>query len=95
MDTYILCEDNPILGRVEEHVTKFECQGRGSLHAHLLLWIAKDHVDWVTNHITATSPGELSPNGTCRIRPVDPMVRFICGVFQTVLSMMQNVLIMA
>lgn len=42
-----------ILGRVQHHITRYELQGRGSLHAHCLLWIHPDDKEGVSQSIVA------------------------------------------
>ena len=55
-----------ILGRVEHYVRRYEVQERGSVHAHLLLWLHNDDVDRICRDIIACVPaeyaGESSPS---------------------------------
>lgn len=50
---YLLGESG-ILGRVGQHVIRYEHQGPGSLHAHILLWVHKDDI----NTATPSQPSE-------------------------------------
>eukprot|EP00951_Prasinocladus_malaysianus_P020449 scaffold167289_cov21-Prasinocladus_malaysianus.AAC.1 len=59
-----------IFGRVKHWIIRFENQGRGSLHAHMPLWIHEEDVEQVWSEITARIPGGTSSNGKC-LRP-DP-----------------------
>ena len=47
---------NRIFGRVNFHVTRLECQQRGSLHAHIMLWLEDDDMSAATNAFTAHIP---------------------------------------
>jgi len=48
---------NEMLGKVRDYAIKYEFQDRGSVHAHILLWIAPEDVDRVANEIAAYVPG--------------------------------------
>ena len=45
-----------IFGRVTFNVVRLECQQRGCLHAHILLWVHPDDVEEVTAQIRALIP---------------------------------------
>ena len=47
-----------LFGKVDHYVMRFEVQGRGSLHAHILLWIDPVDQDRVKNEISAFVPAE-------------------------------------
>jgi hypothetical protein len=79
MDTFILCKgtnaavsgtNGGVLGRVQHHVTRFECQGRGSLHAHIMIWVHPDDLERTTNEIQAFIPAEYN-NSTDTFTPPD------------------------
>lgn len=85
MDTYILCKPKNhghtdvapgtecgLCGRVLHHVVRLETQGRGSLHAHIMLWVHPDDVSWVTNEIHAHVPAEHDPASSTFVEPSDP-----------------------
>ena len=60
-----------ILGLVEHYVIRYEVQGRGSLHAHIMLWIHEDDiVDRVCNEITAHKPGTTRADGLNEAPPI-------------------------
>ena len=42
-------EQGGICGRVQHYVVRYECQGRGSLHAHIMLWIHPADVDDISS----------------------------------------------
>jgi hypothetical protein len=56
MNAYILRKENPILGKVKHYLIRYESQHRGSLHAHILLWLDEDDVARVEQEITASIP---------------------------------------
>lgn len=47
-----------ILGRVKHHMIRFEAQERGSLHAHIVLWLHPNDVESASNQIMGYIPGE-------------------------------------
>ena len=49
-------EGGGLLGRVQHYVRRYEVQGRGALHAHILLWVHSDDVERVAQEITASMP---------------------------------------
>ena len=53
--TYIF-NQNGLLGRVEHHIIRYKIQNRGSLHAHIMLWLHVDNVDNVVGEIIAHIP---------------------------------------
>ena len=55
MKDHILAADG-VLGRVTNHVTRLEFQGRGSVHAHIVLWLHEDDVERVGDEIMAYVP---------------------------------------
>ena len=60
----MLQADGGLLGRVKHYVRRYEAQGRGALHAHILLWVHADDVERVAQEITASMPcvyAETSP----------------------------------
>lgn len=61
-----------ILGRVLHFVTRYEVQSRGSVHAHIVLWINKEDVSRVTNEIVACVPALTNESGEF-VRPTEPM----------------------
>lgn len=60
-----------LLGRVQHYLIRYECQGRGSLHAHIILWVHPEDVDHVASEITATMPAEFDSNDSDWIPPTD------------------------
>ena len=45
-----------IFGKVTLNVQHLECQQRGALHAHIMLWLDADSIDFATNSISAAIP---------------------------------------
>eukprot|EP00882_Tetradesmus_deserticola_P001750 GHRQ01001880.1.p1 GENE.GHRQ01001880.1~~GHRQ01001880.1.p1 ORF type:complete len:1314 (+),score=134.67 GHRQ01001880.1:549-3944(+) len=70
MNHYILCKpvrpgasavpgtNGGLLGRVQHHVIRYEVQARGSLHAHIMLWVHPDDIEGVANEIRADIPAK-------------------------------------
>lgn len=61
-----------VLGRVLHSVIRYEVQSRGSVHAHIILWLDKRDVQRVTNEIVACIPAVLNSSGEFN-RPEEPM----------------------
>lgn len=65
--------DSPaLLGRILHYMIRYEVQSRGSVHAHIVLWVDKADVPRVTNEIVACIPGRVDELGQLA-RPEDPM----------------------
>jgi len=64
-----------MFGKIRQHVTRFEVQARGSLHAHIMLWVDPKDIDRVADEITATVPAEYDTTRGCFILPPDPHQR--------------------
>jgi hypothetical protein len=62
-----------IYGKVLEHVVRYEVQARGSLHAHILLWIDDADLAALRPQIVATCPHDIGPDGEL-LPPADPLV---------------------
>ena len=58
LDAFILDKAGPmcILGKVVYYVIRLECQQRGCLHAHIMLWLAVEDVQRVARDIVAFIP---------------------------------------
>ena len=50
-----------MFGRVVEWTIRYETQMRGTLHAHILLWVHADDVEGACNSIRADVPGHYHP----------------------------------
>ena len=48
---------------------KYEVQNRGSLHAHIALWLSDEDAERVGNEIVGVLPGELGPDGEVVMPP--------------------------
>jgi len=66
-----------ILGNIGQHVIRYELQGRGSLHAHILLWVSQEDVHRVTNELVAAIPGIWNESSQEYERPEDPEERLL------------------
>ena len=51
--------EKKILGKIEDYFIRYEFQGRGSVHAHVLLWVHTSDIDRVANEIVAYVPGGM------------------------------------
>ena len=65
MRKHLLPSDG-LLGRIQHHVIRYEIQNRGSLHAHVILWIHHDDRQQIANEIAAYVPRDkaLDPRNT-------------------------------
>lgn len=64
-----------ILGKVKQHVKRYELQGRGSLHAHCLLWVDDYYKPLLRRSISAAIPGIWNEESQCYDPPEDVMQR--------------------
>jgi hypothetical protein len=71
MDKFVL-GGAQVLGKVLHWVIRYEVQSRGSLHAHIILWIDSSDVDRVTQEITACVPTQWDETSANFVRPADP-----------------------
>ena len=60
-----------ILGRVNEYVVCYEIQFRGSLHAHIMLWIEYADLERVANEITTSVSAVFDSTSGNFIEPTD------------------------
>jgi hypothetical protein len=51
-----------LLGRVSDYVIRYEVQDRGSVHAHVVLWIQEEDREAAYNNIVASIPAEWDDN---------------------------------
>jgi hypothetical protein len=75
VDTFFrecLTGEKGILGRIGQYVIRYEFQDRGSLHAHILLWIHLADVERVTNEIVAAIPAFWNDSLQAYERPTSP-----------------------
>ena len=55
MHDILLCKTK-ILGMIDQYVIEYDLQSRGSVHAHIIIWINQVDIERVTNEITAATP---------------------------------------
>ncbi len=55
-----MLKSSHMLGRIQYWLVRYEAQGRGSLHAHILLWLHEDDLERVEHEIVAFIPGEIN-----------------------------------
>ena len=75
MSKYITNAKGGLLGRVTHYVIRYEVQQRGSLHAHIILWLHPEDVSRVSAEIVANVPAEFVP--------LDPTDQRSTGEFRT------------
>ena len=66
-NAYILSE-NGIVGNVLHYARRFESQARGSLHAHVLLWVADTDIARIERRIVSCIPAPYNS----LVRPLYP-----------------------
>ena len=72
MEKYIT-NNKGILGRVTHHVIRYEVQNRGSLHAHIILWVDPKDIERIASEICGMVPAEVDPsNSSSFIEPECP-----------------------
>jgi hypothetical protein len=49
-------KDNGILGEIKKYVIHYELQHRGSVHAHIILWVNENDLQRITNEIIVFIP---------------------------------------
>jgi hypothetical protein len=87
MKEHILDDKGGVLGKVLHYEIMYEEQGRGSLHAHIILWVDPNDVERVTNEISAT-PAEFDEVSGEFIPSSDPN---LCALFGMVTQKNQHV----
>ncbi|RYA80966.1 hypothetical protein DD594_27815, partial [Enterobacter cloacae complex sp. 4DZ1-17B1] len=58
MSKYILAKG--VLGRVQHHLVRYEVQNRGSLHAHVILWMHEEDKEKLSAELAAYISTETS-----------------------------------
>ena len=58
----VVVKGSDVLGRCQHWLVRYEAQGRGSLHAHILLWVHPDDIEKIENQIVAMIPGSIVGN---------------------------------
>ena len=51
-----------LVGRVVHYVIRYEVQDRGSLHAHIILWVQTEDIVRVSDEICGMVPAEFIPD---------------------------------
>jgi len=69
----LLLSPYQLLGKLKEYIIHYEVQHCGLLHAHIILWVVEDDVQWITNEIIAFIPATLNENVNEFQEPIDPM----------------------
>jgi hypothetical protein len=71
LTAHILPPEGGLLGKVKHYLRRYEVQGRGSLHAHILLWLeSKEEAEMVGQEITASMPCTYTQDVTDPDNPV-------------------------
>jgi hypothetical protein len=61
-----------VLGDVDHYLLRYECQHRGSLHAHIILWCDEADVATVADEIVAAVPADYDHVNQQFVPPSDP-----------------------
>lgn len=69
---HILGSDGGILGRVKNYVIRYEVQDRGSLHAHIVIWLEPADVNTTAAEISACIPATFHEATDTFTPPTDP-----------------------
>jgi hypothetical protein len=59
MQIYIISK-NGVISKVEKYVIRYELQHRGSIHAHVILWVKKENVESIGKEIIVFVPTILN-----------------------------------
>ena len=70
MHDILLCGPK-ILGTIDQYVIQYELQSRGSVHAHIILWMNQVDIERVTNEIIATTPATFDTTIGEFLEPAD------------------------
>jgi hypothetical protein len=75
MKEHILSTNHPVLGDVKHFLLRYESQHRGSLHAHILLWIDPMQIDAISQEICPSmlvrwEPDPHTPGHHVRVDPM-------------------------
>lgn len=77
MRNFILGDEDGLLGKVLHYVIRYEEQNRGSLHAHIILWVEPSHADRVANKISAAIPAQWDDLRGEFVEPTNPELRLL------------------
>ena len=70
MHDILLCGPK-ILGTIDQYVIRYKLQSRGSVHAHIILWMNQNDIERVTNEITAATPTIFDTTTGEFLEPID------------------------
>jgi hypothetical protein len=70
MQKYIFFS-NGVIGKVEQHVIRYELQHHDSIHAHVTLWFRKENIERISNEIIAFVLAPFDENISKFIEPID------------------------
>jgi hypothetical protein len=64
-----------VLGDIQDYAIRFECQGRGSLHAHICIWLPQLQAQQLDNRIIAFVPADHDTDTGDFVPPQEPLMR--------------------
>ena len=67
----VLLTGSKILGTIDQYVIRYELQSRGSVHAHIILWMNFVDVEQITNELTALVPTIFDTTIREFLEPID------------------------
>jgi hypothetical protein len=68
-------EGPQILGPVSDYAIRYECQGRGSLHVHMCIWLkSQEAVQALDERIIAYIPADYDDSSQQFVPPLDPVL---------------------
>ena len=73
-DEYIM-GGHKVLGDIQDFAIRFECQGRGSLHAHICIWLSEAESIALDRRIISFVPADFNTDSNEFIPPDDPLLR--------------------
>jgi hypothetical protein len=77
MRNFVLDDQDGLLGKVLHYVIRYEEQNRGSLHAHIILWVEATDADRVANEISAAISAVWDELRGEFVEPTDPDIRLL------------------
>lgn len=63
-----------VLGDIKDFAIRFECQGRGSLHAHICIWLSDADALDLDRRIICFVPADYNGDTATFVPPVDPLL---------------------
>jgi hypothetical protein len=68
-----ISKDNGTLGKIKEYVIRYELQHRGSIHAHIILWVNEIDLQRIRNEMVVFIPAIFDKITKAFIPPNDSL----------------------